>query len=244
MIVGRGGTTAVSNLPSAHGLAWTACPQRTIEERGDPRAPPRGRRVTPPDEQTTTVLGGPGGVRSTNPVTVPGLPTTSLVTPATILRWHRDLVKRRWTQPRGHRTGGRRTAPELRRLVLRLAAENSSWGYRRIHERWIATARRELLDRILIINRHHLTAALTEYVTHFNDHRPHRALNQAAPLKSVPPPAAPSKLRLRRRDLLGGLIRKSCRDGGGQYPAERERSRVRGGGVVAAGLRVRLRVRG
>src|SRR5947209_2318940 len=56
-----------------------------------------------------------------------------IVTPATILRWHRDLVKRRWTQPRGQRIGGRRTEPELRRLVLRLAAENSSWGYRRIH---------------------------------------------------------------------------------------------------------------
>jgi putative transposase len=54
-----------------------------------------------------------------------------IVTPATTLRWHRDLVKRRWTQPRGHRTG-RRTPRELRRLVLRLAAENSSWGYRRI----------------------------------------------------------------------------------------------------------------
>jgi hypothetical protein len=56
-----------------------------------------------------------------------------IVTPATIVRWHRDLVKRRWTQPRGPRSGGRRTAPELRRLVLRLAAENPSWGYRRIH---------------------------------------------------------------------------------------------------------------
>src|SRR5919112_6026498 len=56
-----------------------------------------------------------------------------IIAPATILRWHRDLVKRRWTQPRRHRSGGRRTAPELRRLVLRLAAENSSWGYRRIH---------------------------------------------------------------------------------------------------------------
>ncbi|HET9255388.1 MAG TPA: hypothetical protein VFO16_09330 [Pseudonocardiaceae bacterium] len=56
-----------------------------------------------------------------------------IVTPATILRWHRDLVKRRWTQPRHHRTGGRRTLPELRRLVLRLAAENPCWGYRRIH---------------------------------------------------------------------------------------------------------------
>jgi putative transposase len=55
-----------------------------------------------------------------------------IVTPATIVRWHRDLVKRRWTQPRGHRAGGRRTPPELHRLVLRLAAENPSWGYRRL----------------------------------------------------------------------------------------------------------------
>jgi putative transposase len=275
-----------------------------------------------------------------------------IVTPATILRWHRDLVKRRWTQPRHHRTGGRRTPPELRRLVLRLAAENSSWGYRRIHgelaglgyqiaastvwsilkragidpaprregpswrqflrgqargilatdffcvdtlllqrlyvlfvvehatrrihllgvtanpggwvaqharnflmdlgdraaefrflvrdrdstftsvfdavfanegiqilhtpvrapqanaiaERWIGTVRRELLDRILIVNHHHLTAVLTEYVAHYNHHRPHRALLQAAPLRSLPPPASPSQLHLRRRDLLDGLI--------------------------------------
>ena len=56
-----------------------------------------------------------------------------IVTPATILRWHRDLVKRRWTQPRRRRTGGRSTTSELRQLVLRLAAENSTWGYRRIH---------------------------------------------------------------------------------------------------------------
>src|SRR5919112_4858415 len=245
-----------------------------------------------------------------------------IVTPATILRWHRDLVKRRWTQPRRHRSGGRRTAPELRRLVLRLAAENSSWGYRRIHgelarlgyrigastvwsilkragidpaprrdgpswrqflraqargilatdffcvdtlllqrlyvlfvvehatrrahvlgvtanpsgawvaqqarnfvmalgdcaaqftvlirdrdskftsvfdavfasegirilrtpvrapranaiaERWVGTVRRELLDRMLIINRCHLEQVLSEYLVHFNHHRPHRA---------------------------------------------------------------------
>jgi putative transposase len=276
-----------------------------------------------------------------------------IVTPATILRWHRDLVKRRWTQPRDQRSGGRRTTRELRRLVLRLAAENSSWGYRRIHgelaglgyqiaastvwailkqagidpaprrdgsswqqflrgqaqgilatdffcvdtlllqrlyvlfvvehatrrvhllgvtanpngawvaqqarnllmdlgdraaqfkflirdrdskftsvfdavftsenirilrtpvrapranaiaERWVGTVRRELLDRILIINRRHLTAVLNEYVAHFNHHRPHRALKQAAPLRSLPPPASLSPLHLRRRDLLGGLI--------------------------------------
>jgi transposase InsO family protein len=75
-----------------------------------------------------------------------------------------------------------------------------------IAERWIGTVRRELLDRMLIINRRHLIAVLTEYVAHFNHHRPHRALNQAAPLRSLPPPAAPSQRHLRRRDLLGGLI--------------------------------------
>jgi putative transposase len=54
-----------------------------------------------------------------------------VVTPSTMLRWHRDLVKRRWTQPR-RRPPGRSTAPKQRRLVLQLAAENSAWGYRRI----------------------------------------------------------------------------------------------------------------
>jgi hypothetical protein len=50
-----------------------------------------------------------------------------------VLRWHRDLVTRRWTQPRRRCTGGRFPTSELRRLVLRLASENSTWGYRRIH---------------------------------------------------------------------------------------------------------------
>jgi putative transposase len=56
-----------------------------------------------------------------------------IVTPETVLRWHRDLVARRWNQPRHRSTGGRSMASELRQLVLRLAAENSTWGYRRIH---------------------------------------------------------------------------------------------------------------
>jgi putative transposase len=275
-----------------------------------------------------------------------------IVTPATVLRWHRDLVTRRWAQSR-RRTGGRSTASELRQLVLRLASENPSWGYRRIHgelaglghriapstvwlilkragidpaprrsgpswrqfltaqahgilatdffcvdtvllhrlyvlfvvehatrrvhllgitanptgswvaqqarnllrdlddrlagfaflirdrdskftgvfdavfvsegirilrtpvrapranataERWIGTVRRELLDRMLIVNHRHLEAVLAEYVTHFNDHRPHRALHQAAPLRPLPQVASSPGLRLRRRDRLGGLI--------------------------------------
>jgi transposase len=55
-----------------------------------------------------------------------------LVTPRTILRWHARLVARKWTYP--HRRPGRPAKPEsLGALVLRLARENDSWGYRRIH---------------------------------------------------------------------------------------------------------------
>lgn len=75
-----------------------------------------------------------------------------------------------------------------------------------IAERWIGTVRREILDRMLIVNRRHLETVLAEYVAHFNAHRPHRALHQAAPLKPLPQVAPSPHLRLRRRDRLGGLI--------------------------------------
>jgi transposase InsO family protein len=59
------------------------------------------------------------------------LRTGLFVRPETLLRWHRDLVRRRWTYP--SRRGRPSVDGEVRRLVLRLAAENSTWGYRRIH---------------------------------------------------------------------------------------------------------------
>jgi hypothetical protein len=57
-----------------------------------------------------------------------------LVSPDTVLRWHRDLMTHRHTRAsRRRRTGRPRTLASIRRLVLRLAADNPAWGYRRIH---------------------------------------------------------------------------------------------------------------
>src|SRR5512133_2320353 len=54
-----------------------------------------------------------------------------LVSPRTLLRWHAQLVARRWTYPHG-RPGRPRTPQPIRALVLRIARENPRWGYRRI----------------------------------------------------------------------------------------------------------------
>ncbi|MGW4963571.1 integrase core domain-containing protein [Nonomuraea sp. NPDC004186] len=54
------------------------------------------------------------------------------ITPATLLAWHRDLMRRRWRYPR--RTPGRPPMPDtVRELVISLAQENPNWGYQRIH---------------------------------------------------------------------------------------------------------------
>jgi hypothetical protein len=53
-------------------------------------------------------------------------PRPRLVTPGTVLRWHRRLVTRKWTYP--HRTGRPPVSAEIAALMKRLATENSGWG--------------------------------------------------------------------------------------------------------------------
>ena len=75
-----------------------------------------------------------------------------------------------------------------------------------ITERWIGGCRRELLDRTLIWNQAHLRRTLHAYETHHNQHRSHRSLHGAAPLKPLPEPVDLARYRVRRQARVGGLI--------------------------------------
>jgi len=67
-----------------------------------------------------------------------------------------------------------------------------------VAERWIASARRECLDRMLITGERHLRLVLGEYADHYNGHRPHRTLHQNPPAGRQNPPAAGASIRSHR----------------------------------------------
>ncbi len=98
--------------------------QLSVALRERPRA---HSRLTWPDRAWLALLAGTLPIERLSAMQL-------IVTPGTILRWHRDIVRRRWAR-RSRR--GRSGRPPVRRrvrfVVLRLARENESWGYRRIH---------------------------------------------------------------------------------------------------------------
>ena len=95
-----------------------------IEENRILRAHLRGRiRLTDDERRRLAVLGHRLGRRRLSQVAM-------IVTPDTILRWHRQLIARKWTY--ATRPGRRGVLAEIRRLVVRMAEENPTWGYTRI----------------------------------------------------------------------------------------------------------------
>ena len=73
----------------------------------------------------------------------------------------------------------------------------------------VGTLRRELLDRMLIVNTRHLEHVLAAYARHYNAHRPHQSRQQQAPdaeASPVRPVADLDAHRIRRHRILSGLI--------------------------------------
>jgi putative transposase len=77
-------------------------------------------------------------------------------------------------------------------------------------ERWVGTLRRECLDRLLIFRRRQLEHVLRIYIRHYNERRPHRALDLQAPdptsIQAARGDPIASAAAVRRRDMLGGLL--------------------------------------
>jgi putative transposase len=98
--------------------------QLAVAQRERPRA---HTRLTWPDRAWLALLAGILPIDRLSAMRL-------IVTPGTIMRWHRDIVRRRWWRlSRRGRSGRPAMHRRVRPVVLRLARENESWGYRRIH---------------------------------------------------------------------------------------------------------------
>ena len=98
--------------------------QLTVAERERPKA---RARLTWPDRAWLALLAGTVPVERLAAMRL-------IVTPGTVMRWHRDIVRRRWaSRSRRGRSGRPAMHRKVRLVILRLARENESWGYRRIH---------------------------------------------------------------------------------------------------------------
>src|SRR5512132_859896 len=122
------------SLPRVQGPAGRGRPISPWAGRQGPRAAgpaPRARGTAAPGGTAQLRAADRGLLAATARHLPPSARSARLVTPRTLLRWHRALVRRKWRQPPGRR--GRPCVPaEVRAVVLRMARENPRWGHRRI----------------------------------------------------------------------------------------------------------------
>jgi putative transposase len=105
--------------------------QLSVALREQPRA---HSRLTWPDRAWLTLLAGTLPIDRLAPMRL-------IVTPGTVLRWHRDIVRRRWARRSRHGRSGRPpVCRNVRSVVLRLARENESWGTAAFTANWLGSA--------------------------------------------------------------------------------------------------------
>jgi hypothetical protein len=128
-----------------------------------------------------------------------------IVTPATLLSWHRRLATKKWTYP--NRPGRPPISDEIRELVVHLAQENPSWGHCRIHGELIGlrSVRDECTDRLLIYHERPTRTVLDQFTQRVNNHRPHQSLNQHPPHHN-PTTTIPLNTPIRHHRTLRGVI--------------------------------------
>ena len=130
MMIGCVPSPALSDLHPALRLAGLARPLAGLQGHRAAGATARGRGAAPHQAQASPGLGRPSGAGRADPAPAQKAAGARLVTPGTVLRWHRCLVRKKWTYP--NRTGRPPVSAEIAALIERLATENRSWGYQRI----------------------------------------------------------------------------------------------------------------
>jgi hypothetical protein len=155
------------------------------------------------------------------------------VSPVTVLRWHRQLVARRWTYSR--RSVGRpRTDRTISELVLRLARENPTWGYRRIHSELVVLGIRVAPSTIWAILRRHPLARAAPAAREGATSR----AAAAGPDRSPRPPRRADPRVLRDRRVNGGNgLRSSVPRSSPLAGIECDPRSLRGRLLLLAGLR-------